>query len=150
MAAWMYLEAQRLQETGSLNLSMDAMKFMLVTSSYTASKNDSAVSVASASEIVATGYTGGFGGSGRKAAAVTITKDTTAGVNRVIFPASVLWAALGGATNATIAAAVLIKEVTNDGASLLVAYFSFPSFTTNGSNFQLSFDTVAGNITFAV
>jgi hypothetical protein len=150
MPAFMFLEAQRAQDAGTLDLDSDTLKLMLVTAGYTASKNDTSVATAAASEIVATGYTGGFGGSGRKVVALTITKDTTAGVNRIIFPATVTWANIGGATNATLAGAVLIKEVSNDGSSLPVVWFPLLPFTTNGSGFQLSFDTTSGNLTYSV
>jgi hypothetical protein len=125
-------------------------KLMLVTAAYAAAKPDTGVDTAAAAEIAATGYVGGFGGAGRKTVALTLVKDTTANIVRVIFPATVTWTALGGATNATIAGAVLIREVTSDALSRPVAWLPLTAFTTNGSGFQLTFDQTNGNLTFSV
>lgn len=152
MPAFVYDAAMADVASGALNLATDVLKLMLVTSSYTATKSDTVVSQASGAEIVATNYTGGFGGSGRKSAPRTITTDTTNNVVRMIFSGNAVWPALGGATNATIAAALLVKEAgAADSTSRLVAYFPLSSpLTTNGSDITLTVDATLGNITFTL
>lgn len=128
---------------GTIDLLADTIKVMLVTSAYVANRDHEFVSSASGSEISATNYTGGFAGAGRKILGTKVlTTDLTN--DRVEFDvADVPWAAIGGALNATINAAIVIKEVTNDAASLLIAYIdtvtgtpSLP-FTTNGGDLTL-------------
>lgn len=155
MAAFVYDQAMSDVASGTLNLATDTLKLMLVTSSYAAAKSDTAIGSGAGtpggSEIVATGYAGGFGGAGRLSAPRTIVKDATANVVRVVFNSDAVWAALGGATNATIAAAVLVKEVTDDAGSRPVAYLPLAStLTTNGSGVTLTRDAALGNITFTL
>ena len=92
-------------------------------------------------EISATNYTGGWGGAGRKTlASKTITADKTN--DRAEFDAAdVTWTSLGGAANATIEAAILIKEgVANDTTTRLIAYIDLTNTTTDGSNFSIQWD----------
>jgi hypothetical protein len=155
MPAFAYDDAISDVASGSLVLATDTLKLMLVTSSYVAAKSDSVIGSGAGtpggSEIVATGYTGGFGGAGRKSAPRTIVKDATNNIIRVVFSGNATWTAIGGASNATIAAAVLVKEITSDAASRLVAYLPLASsLTTNGSDITLTVDGTNGNITFTL
>lgn len=151
MSAFCFDTAINLIATGALNLSSDTLKIMLVTSSYAAAKTDTSVTTAAAAEIAATNYTGGFGGAGRKSAARSIVNDTVANVVRMVLSGNTTWTAIGGVTNSTIAAAVLIKEVTNDAGSIPVAYWPLAlAVTTNGSDFSLTRDAVLGNVTFTL
>lgn len=144
MANFVYNAAATRVLNGALNLSTATLKMMLVTSSYTANRDDEFVSAASAAEISATNYTGGFGGAGRKTlTGQTVTKDNT-NDRAELDVNDVTWTALGGASNATIAAILVIKENTNDADSWLVAYYdtvtgtpSLP-FTTNGGDLTLN------------
>ena len=98
-------------------------------------------------EIVATNYTGGFAGGGRKTATVTITEQTAN--NRVVtIIGDRTWTSLGGATNDTVQAAVLIREITNDTLSIPIVFMDFSggNVTTNGSDFQVNFDDTNGNL----
>jgi hypothetical protein len=142
MPAFVYDNAEYMQQIGTLNMSTDTMKWMLVTNAYAAAKSDQFVSAASSNEISATGYTGGFNGASRLSAPRTIVNDTSANIVRTVFSGNAVWSALGGASNATIAAAVLIKEITNDGASILVGYF--PIGTTLTGTTASSSPTVTG------
>lgn len=116
------------------------IKLLLVTSAYTPAATDLFVStaVASSAEIVATNYTGGFGGAGRKTVG-TKTHSVNQGANRGEFFGIVpTWVALGGATNATIAGAVLYEEISTDAASPLLSYYTVtPATTSNGGDFSL-------------
>ena len=88
-------------------------------------------------ELSVTGYTGGFGGAGRKTlASKTITENDTD--NRVEFDAADLtWTVLS--TGQTIEGAVIIKEVTNDAATVLYAFLDPTNVPTNGSDITLQF-----------
>lgn len=126
----------------SINLLTDILKVMLVTSAYVPDRDHDFVSSAAAAELATTtNYVPGFGGAGRKLlAGRTVTVDDPNDRSELDCN-DFLWTALGGASNQTIAAFIVIKEITNDAASLLIAYVdtstgtpSLP-FTTNGSDF---------------
>jgi hypothetical protein len=126
---------------------------MLVNSVYTPNRDDDVVDAGGASdavdaEITATNYTRGWGGAGRKTVTVTIAEQD-ANDRAVVIIADVTWTALGGATNDTVVAAVLIKEGgANDTTSRLIAYFDITDTPTNGSDLTLDFDGTNGNIQF--
>ncbi|HEV8455873.1 MAG TPA: hypothetical protein VGQ24_13315 [Gemmatimonadales bacterium] len=86
-------------------------------------------------ELNVTGYTRGFGGAGRKTmASKTVTENDTN--NRVEFDcADITWTALG--SGQTIAQAVVIKEVTNDAATVLYGLLDPTDTPTNGSDITL-------------
>lgn len=84
-----------------------------------------------------TNYTGGFGGGGRKTATVAIT-SSDANDRAEITIGSLTWTALGGASNNTIVAALLVKEITNDAASPVIAVFDLTDTPTNGGDFTLT------------
>lgn len=137
MAAFVYDGCMNGILSGSINMATDTFKWILVKQSYAAAKTDTSLTPVAAGEIVATGYAGGFAGSGRKSAPRTIVNDTTANVERVVFSANPTWTPLGGATNDTVAGVVVGKEVTNDAASKPIAFLPLGSIltgaTTNGS-----------------
>ena len=150
MSLWTDEAAYRIA-VGTLNLSTDVLKLMLVNASHTPVKTDIFVSGIVSSEIAATGYVGGFAGAGRQAAPRTITKDVTANKARVIFNADAAFGALGGALNDTVVGAWLIKESTSDANSLLVAFLGLATaIPTNGSTFTLTRDATNGNLTLSV
>lgn len=131
---------------GTIDLSADTLKIMLVTSSYVANKDDDVVDAGGANdpidhEISVTGYTGGFGGAGRKTLAnKSFTVDDTDDEGVFDNTVDLTWTALGA--GATIAAAILIKEVTDDTDTRLIAYLELASpIATNGSDFTLSFNS---------
>jgi hypothetical protein len=113
----------------------DSIKVMLVTSGYAFNPDDRFVTTAAGSEISVTGYTGGFGGSGRKTlASRTLSADDTG--NRGVFDAAdVTWTALG--SGATIAAAIVFKELTSDALSPMIAYFDLVDTATNGGDITI-------------
>lgn len=124
--------------SGNILLTSDTLKLMLVKSSYALDKTDEFVSDLGAVEIVATGYTGGFGGAGRKT--VTLTGQANLTDHRADFAiADLTWSAIGGAANDTIGGAVLIKEITNDAASPVIVFFDIADINTNGGNITFDF-----------
>ena len=143
--AFVYNTAAKELADGTLDLDAPAtLKIMLVTSAYVADRADDTVSQAAGAEISVSGYVGAFGGAGRKAVTVSaITADDT-NDRAVVVIDDLTWTALG--SGATIAAAVLIKEITNDAASRLIAYFDVTATATNGGDITLDFDAAEGAI----
>ena len=95
-------------------------------------------------EIVATNYTGGFAGAGRKAVpatkswAVSQTDDWAQFVTNVGDP-QLTWTALGGAVNDTVGYVVGLIEVTNDAGSVPIFCAKLTTAVpTNGGDFKLS------------
>lgn len=126
----------------AISLLSDTIKVMLVTSAYTANPDHDYITASGAgtNEIVATNYTGAFGGAGRKTlASKTLTEDDTN--DRSVFDAAdVTWTSIGGATNATIAAAILVKEGTSDADSQLLVYIDIADTATNGGDITIQWN----------
>jgi hypothetical protein len=136
---------------GTIDLDTTALKWFLAASSYTYNPDHDGVD--DLTEITATNYTGGFNGSGRKSASVALAVDNTNNKVIVTFTDPATWTALGGATNATIGAIVLIREITNDAGSIPIVYLDFTDVTTNGGDFSVDMANAGangGNLQFAV
>jgi hypothetical protein len=105
--------------TGRINWLSDTIKAALVTTTYVADRDDTTASAFSGAELSGTGYVGGFGGAGRLVlAGKSLTTDNVN--NRSTFGATnPVWAAINAGTAHAI---VLLKEVTTDSDSLLIAY----------------------------
>lgn len=91
-------------------------------------------------ELNVTGYTRGWGGSGRKTLA-SKTISVNNGSNRVEFDAAdVTWTAL--ATGQTISDAVVVKEGgANDTTTRPIAHLDVTDTPTNGSDVTLQFNS---------
>lgn len=114
-------------------LHSQVIKVMLVTSAYVANPDDDFASTPAAFEVVGTGYTGGFGGSGRKTFTTKVTAVDDAN-NRGYFDADdLVWIGVNGFT---VAAMVFYKEGTSDADSDLIAYVDSGGFPkiANGSD----------------
>lgn len=131
---------------GGINLSTDTLKGMLLKNSYTVNPDHKFVAdlTPGTHECNATNYTGGFGGGGRKTlASKTVTADDVN--NRMVFDAADLaaWTTLGGATNNTLRYLAIIKEITSDAASQVIAILDFGSdYNTNGGDFSVAFNSL--------
>lgn len=101
-----------------------------------------------ATEITATNYTRGFGGAGRKGATTTFAEQD-ANNRAIVLVGDITWTALGGAVNDTVGFACLVKEVSSDADSELIAVFDLTDTPTNGSDFSLDFDGTNGNLRFS-
>ena len=151
MSSFVYNHAIKLIFNGGLNLDTDTLKIMLVNSTYTPDPDHDFVDAGGGSdpldaEIVATNYTGGWGGSGRKTVPVTVTEQDANNRSVLIFT-NQTWVALGGAANDTVVGAILIKEGgANDTDSILIAYWDVVNQTTAGVDYVLSFDPTNGNL----
>src|SRR5262245_30878265 len=136
MANLMYNNAKYEILRNNLDLETDSgIKVMLISSAttYTANADHDFVSAGGANdpddaETNVTNYTRCFGGAGRKtlASRTMAVNDTN---DRAEFDAAdVTWTALGNGTNQTVVAGIIIKEITNDAASLLIGYVDFSDF----------------------
>lgn len=133
---------------GAIDADTTATKLGLAQSTYTPNKNESALTTFAASEATCTGYAGGFAGAGRKSAAITLTE--TAGTKVATIISDTTWTALGGATNNTLGYVVWLREITNDAASIPLAFLAFAAtLTTNGSDVLVDF-SASSNIDWSV
>lgn len=143
MASGMYNKAIQEMAKALIDLDTDTLKIMLVGSGYTFDPDHDTVNQASGSEISVSGYTGGFGGAGRKTVTITVNENDTNNRADVVI-GDLTWTAL--ATGATVAGAILIKEAGGaDSGSRLIAYFDLTDTPTNGGDFTLDF-SASGNI----
>lgn len=139
--------------SGTLPMNVATYKVILLRAAQTANKADQFVSTHLTGDEIGAGgavtnYARGYNGAGRKAVSLSVSPVVTTNPVGVIISANIVWTALGGAVNDTIVGAALIKEITNDAASLCIAYWDIsPSVTTNGSDFTITVSGT-GNITF--
>lgn len=127
--------------SGQLDLdAASGLKIALMKSSYTPNQDDNFMSAIASAECDASGYTGGFGGAGRKAlSSKTVTEDDAN--NRVVFDAAdpSAWTLAAGNT---LRHSVIVLEVTNDTDSPVVCANDFGSdFVTNGGDLSLAFSS---------
>lgn len=121
------------------NWTGDTIKVMLVDSGYTPDADHDFVADVVANELSGTGYVDGFGNAGRQVlAGKTATADLAN--DRAEFDANnVVWS---GINAGTIGAAVVMKEVTNDADSPILAIITSADFplVTNGGDVTLKWD----------
>lgn len=125
--------------SGELDLTNDTLKVMLLDADYTPNADHDFVADIVADELSGTGYTGGFGGSGRKTVTskVFTINDTN---DRGEFDAGdITWTSINAGT---VGCAVLIKEITDDSASILIAAYDVTNVATNGSDLTLVWNSV--------
>lgn len=130
--------------TPVINLVSDTIKIMLLLSSYTVAPEHDFVADIAASEVTVSGYTGGFGGAGRKtlASKTVVLNDTSdAGVFDAADPSA--WTLAAGET---IGGAAIFKELTDDASSPLICYLAFTNTPTNGGTVTVSYNA-AGILT---
>src|SRR3990172_2996915 len=123
--------------SGNINLNSNTIKVMLVTSAYTFDPDHNFVSNVNSFELTVGGYTGGFGGAGRKTLSnKEFTENDTDDLAYFDDTADLTWTSL--ATGETIGGAILIKEVTNDGDSPIIAFMDLTNTPTNGGNITVA------------
>ena len=119
----------------------DTIEVILVKSTYTPDKDDTNSVYAAAEISGVSGYTGGFGGAGRKVlASKTMTNDTTN--DRTVYDAAdpSSWT-LG--TGDTVGGAIIGKKGSaSDATATPIFFLDFTDTPTNGSAFTLSFDAL--------
>lgn len=130
----------------TIDFSVDTLKLILVTSAYTPdADHDFANDLTN--ELSGTGYTGGFNGSGRKTiGSKAFETDTTN--NRVEFTwGSVTWTAINAGSPKY---AILVKEITNDAATRLIAYLDLGTVTTNGGDLTITPSATLGALQITI
>lgn len=139
MASLTTNKLRQLLLNAGIDLLSDTIKAMLVGSGYTPDKDhDFVASITGGGtsyELSGTGYTGGFGGSGRKAlASKAVTKDDSADV-AYLDAADLTWTAIDAGTVAYVA---IIKEGTSDADSPLLCVVDVePNVVTNGGDYEV-------------
>jgi hypothetical protein len=140
MANFFYNRAARKIADGTIALSTDTLKVMLVTSVYTPNRDHDFVDAGGASdpidaELSGTGYVGGLGGAGRKTLTTKTFSEDDANDRGEMDCDDITWTAINAGT---AAAAIVIREGGSDAASELIAYIDsgFPK-TTNGGDLTL-------------
>ena len=125
-------------------LSSATHKVMLLRSTYTPNPDHKFVSdlVPATNECNVTGYTGGFGGAGRKTlSGKTIVEDTAN--NRATYDATDPTPWTGLAAGNTLRYVAIIEEITNDAASRVIAMLDLQSdFITNGGDLTVAFNAL--------
>lgn len=145
MASFVYNIAKKEILDGTLDLDSDSgVKVMLVTSGYSANPDDtvigSGVGTPGGEEFSGTGYTGGFGGAGRKVlGARVVNQDDTNDRAEFDDTADITWSSIDGDT---ASAAIIVKEVSTDSDSRLIAYIDTGGFpiTANGGDITLQWN----------
>jgi hypothetical protein len=128
--------------TGAIDWVGDtSIKIMILTTgtAYTFNPDHEFVSDVVSSEAAGTGYTGGFGGAGRKAlSGKTIVDDLTN--DKVLLKASdpATWTGLN-LSSGSIAQLVVFKELTNDASSPLLGMLDPADLVTNGGDVSCAF-----------
>lgn len=144
-----YNRGLRLWGWNNVDLRSDELKLMLVGPGYSYDKGHDFIGAGAGTpggeEIVVTGYTGGFGGAGRKALAnksLTMQGSTS----ELVFDADdVSYGALGGGGgDVPVDAGIVVRELSSDADSELLIYVKFPQRMTDGTDFWVRF--AAGGI----
>lgn len=144
MASLIYNLGKKEILDGSIDLGSDTMKAMLVTSSYTPNVDHDFVDDGGADdpidhELSGTGYAAGFAGSGRKTlGSIAITEDDTN--DRAEFlAANLTWSGIDAGTAAGV---IIYKHLTNDAASVMLAYIDTGGFpvVTNGGDLTITWN----------
>lgn len=135
MASGVYNSGKRDIADGTIDLVADTIKAILVTSSYTPNADHDFADDLGANELSGTGYTGGFNGSGRKT--LTSKSWSTDNTNdRAEFTATIpTWSGINAGSPKYL---ILVKEITNDAATRLIAWLDLGTVTTNGGDLTVT------------
>jgi hypothetical protein len=129
----------------TIDIAANTIKVMLVGTGYTPNKDHQFVADVVASELSGTGYTGGFGGSGRKTLASKVIGKNDSTDKAYIDGADMTWTAINAGT---IGFAIVFKEITSDALSPVIACVDVADIVTNGGDVTIQWDA-AGLITFS-
>ena len=144
MASGMYNNAKYEVLTGSMRLGSDTLKAVLVGAGYTFDADHVFIDEGTSgdiqsNELSATNYSGGFNGSGRKTLTPTAQANNTSDRGEMAF-ADLTWSSLGAPSGeGPVAGVAIVKEITNDAASKLVAYYDITDRNINGGDFTIDF-----------
>ena len=118
------------------------IKVMLLDNGHTPAIDETAVTNLATDELSGTGYTGGFGGSGRKAVANAAANHDTGNDRAEMDGDNVTWTAINAGTITYVA---VIQEDTNDAGSHPICIFDDNEITnlpltTNGGDVTLTWN----------
>lgn len=140
---------------GTIDLDTSVIKSMLVQNTYPEDPDQAFIDNGDANDLQshecnATGYTGGFNGADRLTATLSLSEQTAN--NRVVtICTDQTWTAIGGAANNTLEGVAWVREITNDAASIPIAYLVFSAtLVTNGSDILVDYDNTNGNLRWTV
>lgn len=138
MASFMFTPAKVAFAKGQEAWDTNTYKVALVTASYVASTAHQYASVFSGFELSGTGYAAGFGGSGRKTLTGASVVSNDASVRAELVGPSTTWTTISAGC---AAACVILRELTSDGLSPLIAFIDTGGFpvNTNGGDFAIKF-----------
>lgn len=132
--------------TGEIDLINDAAVKVMALEDDTGESMDSEFIgdvLVSGVEVTSTGYTGGFGGAGRKALASKVLAVDQANDRAEFDCANVVWNAISQAGSELWVAFVIMKEITSDALSPVIAHIDTATglpLTPNGSDITLTID----------
>lgn len=141
MASGTYNDGSLKLQNGTVVWATDVIEILLVKSSYVFDKDHTAGTPAASEITGVSGYTGGFGGAGRKVlASKTLTNDTVN--DRTVYDAAdPSFGALG--TGDTIGGAVIQKKGSaNDTTAVPLFFHDFTDIPTNGAVLNYAFDAL--------
>lgn len=123
---------------GAVAFTTDVIEYILVKSTYTPNRTDTGTALAAAELSGVTGYTGGYGGSGRKAlGSKTITDDPTN--HRTNYNAADPSAWTLGAGDTVGGVVVAKKGAASDATAVLLAFLELADTASSGfAGFTLS------------
>ena len=131
MAGVLTDKAREMILAGTLNLKTADIYFVLLNATGGGTKDIEYLGEVVANEISGTGYTGGFGGSGRKTIGTTGNRTVShSSAKGTLDVASPTWTGLDAGT---IGEVLTIVKGTGDADSLVVSYEDIADVVTNGS-----------------
>lgn len=122
---------------GTIVWGTTTIKAILVDASYTYNADHDFANDVSGNELSGTGYTGGFGGSGRKTITASAPAEDTTNDRIEYDLADLVWTGLNAGT---IGGVVFVVETTNDAASKIIAFLDPTNLVTNGGDVTLVID----------
>lgn len=123
---------------GSLDFLTDTIEVILTKSTYSPNKDDTNSAYAAAEISGVSGYTGGFGGAGRKVlGSKTVTNDTTN--DRTVHDAADPSAWTLGVGDTVGGCIIGKKGAASDATAVPLFFLDFTDIPTNGSTFTLQF-----------
>lgn len=138
MASRGYNAGQLALQNGTVNFVSDTIEVVLVKSTYTHDPDHTAGTPAASEITGVSGYTGGFGGAGRKVlAGKSIAQDTA--TDRVNYLASDPSAWTLGTGDTAGGAVIQKKGSASDATAVPLWFLDVTDFPTNGGTFTLSF-----------
>lgn len=139
MPSLTYNEGALALEDGSVDWAADDIEFIYVKNGYTPNQDDGHAVLAAAEISGVTGYTGGWGGSGRQLlASKTRVKDNA--TNRIVYDAADPVTRTIGPGDTIGGVIIMKKGAADDTTAVLLFYLATAATPTNGSDIDFAFD----------